>query len=180
MLQKHSIALPGHVSLVNVVDAARRAARAFLLLQSRAALDGWLCGPYFEATRFGPRRIMTAGDGAPPEDIETQIARAQHQTKLAVRDVMATEPRDFLRRLPPIVHIVRAHDAGGACGFIPLDARGARLSDRVVALVLADYLTRPEDFVARASLGVGVTVSGEHAVSEGTPTLPKLPAVRGV
>ena len=39
-----------------------------------------------------------------------------------------------------------AHDVHGTHGFIPVDRAHMRLVDRVLALLAADYLTRPGDF----------------------------------
>ena len=182
MLQKRSIALPSSVSLTDVADKSREAVREFLhLAPSKVALVDWLRGPYHEATRFGPRRLVTPANGAHRDTaaIEAILSGAQHAVKEAVRGAMAAKTADdIVRSLPPIVHIVRAHDASGACGFIPIDARGGRLADRVVALVLADYLTRPADFVARPILPDAATASGARRVAANSPTQPAMPAAR--
>jgi len=183
MLQKRSIALSPPVTLTQVADRSREAVRAFLgLTPSKTALADWLRGPYYEATRFGPRRLVTSSaEVARPELAGTSaiVAGAQDEVRAAVREAMeARSAADLVRRLPPVVHVVRAHDASGTCGFIPIDARGGRLADRVVALVLADYLTRPTDFVASRILPDAPTSSGARRTSYGAPTLPQMTATR--
>ena len=184
MLPKRSVALPPAVTLTQVADRSREAVRSFLRLDtSKTGLAEWLRGPYHEATRFGPRRLVTPSeaDGSPPELAGTAaiVHAAQQEVTAAVRGAMAAQSAgDIVRRLPPVVHIVRAHDSSGACGFVPIEARGGRLADRVVALVLADYLTRPADFVARAGLIEATTTSGTRRTAPNAPTLPRMPAVR--
>ena len=183
MLPKRSIALPPAVSIHQVADRSRGAVRAFLgLAPSKNALAEWLRGPYQEATCFGPRRLVTPSvDGAQPElgGIAAILAGAQEEVRAMVRTAMAAQSaEDIVRRLPPVVHVVRAHDASGKCGFIPIDARGGRLADRVVALALADYLTRPADFVAARILPDAPTTSGPRRSAYNAPTLPNMSARR--
>jgi len=180
VLQKRSIALPGSVTLVQVVDAAHAAARGFLALEpSKAALTEWLHGPYREATRFGPRRLVTPGAAHPDmRDTRAIVESAQEEVREAIRSAQRTpKAEDLVRRLPPVVHIVPAHDVSGKCGFIPIDAQGGRLADRVVALVLADYLTRPHHFIEHP-LFEERRLSGERRALPDAPTLPRMPAVR--
>ena len=49
---------------------------------------------------------------------------------------------DLLALLPPIVHVAPAHDTHGNRGFIPIDEANMRLVDRVLALLVADCLSR--------------------------------------
>ena len=182
-MQKRSIALSPPVTLTQVADRSRDAVRAFLgLTPSKTALADWLRGPYYEATRFGPRRLVTSSaEDARSElaGISAIVASAQDEVRAAVRGAMeARSAADLVRRLPPVVHVVRAHDTSGSCGFIPIDARGGRLADRVVALVLADYLTRPADFVANRILPDAPTSSGARRSAYGAPTLPQMTATR--
>ena len=53
---------------------------------------------------------------------------------------------DLVELLPPVVQVEPAHDLYGSRGFIPIDGARMRLVDRVLALLVADYLTRPGDF----------------------------------
>ena len=38
------------------------------------------------------------------------------------------------------------HDVYGGHGFVPMDFARTKLTERVMSLVVADYLTRPDDF----------------------------------
>ncbi len=180
MLSKRSIALPRHVSLAQVADASRDAVRAFLELDAtKPTLAAWLRGPYREATRFGPRRMVTPPSEGNTEPRGAIVAAAQAEVTAAVRMALAARAtEDLVRKLPPVVHIVPAHDTSGARGFVPIDAQGGRLADRVIALVLADYLTRPRDFVARPVLAEDVRPPHKRAVAQNAPTQPQMPAVR--
>jgi hypothetical protein len=172
--QNHSVALPRQVSLVQVVDGARRAVQDLMCLaRTELALSDWVSGPYHQATKYGPRRVVTGTRRlGTPEAIGDVIARAQHEVRLAARGALMTDSRDFIRKLPPVVHVLPAHDTSGARGFIPLDAQGASLGERAVALLLADYLTRPSDFTA-AAFWHEVTAAGRDL-----PTQPAMQAVR--
>lgn len=181
MLQKRSIALPQAIMLVHVVDAARLATRGFLALSpTKAALSDWLHGPYREATRFGPRRLVTPPvASADMRDTAAIVASAQDEVRESIRTALRTaKTEDLVRRLPPVVHIVPAHDVTGACGFIPIDAQGGRLADRVTALVLADYLTRPRDFIEHPLVEERRLSGEQRSARPDAPTLPKMPAVR--
>jgi len=174
MLQRRSVALPSHVALLHVVDTARDAVRTFLRLErTKAALTGWVEGPYRAATRFGPRRMVTpATADTVLHDVEAIVAAAQQEVAATVRMALhAQSTQEVVRRLPLVVHIVPAHDVRGERGFIPIEVQGGRLADRVTSLVLADYLTRPSDFVASALVP-------ERRSFADAPTQPQMPAVR--
>jgi hypothetical protein len=64
---------------------------------------------------------------------------------------------DLLELLPPVVQVEPAHDVYGNHGFIPIDRARMRLVDRVLALLAADYVTRPGDFQLNRS-----PISGTH------------------
>jgi hypothetical protein len=153
MLERPSIALPGHVVVEEVADASRRAVRAFLAIEpDKASLSAWLSGPYREATCFGPRRSENAHPHTP--------SGAHQATPTKVTDLVMTSKSivigaltaaqlgidDLLKLLPSVVRVVPAHDVYGNRGFIPVDGARIRLADRLLALLVADYLTRPGDF----------------------------------
>ncbi len=177
MLQRRTIALPSGVSLAYVCDASRRAVSDFVTLSpSRASLEQWLQGRYREATRFGPRRTVAL---AAPESqgVVAIVEGAQREVRNVVRMALTTSGDELARKLPSVVHILPATDSSGARGFIPVDAEGGRLADRVLALVLADYLTRPKDFAQKGHL-LAPEPSGERRTSPDAPTVPKMNAVR--
>ena len=73
------------------------------------------------------------------------------------------------------MQIVAARDIYGASGFIPIDARRGRLADRVLALLLADYLTRPDDFLARPP---AASTRPRETHADTIPTQPLMRATR--
>ena len=58
------------------------------------------------------------------------------------------------------MHVRPAHDVYGNHGFVPLDQARMRLPDRVLALLVADYLTRPDDFQSDLP-----RISGTHSTN---------------
>jgi hypothetical protein len=166
MLKSPSVALQGRIVMQEAADASRRAVRAFLALEpDKVSLSDWLVGPYREATCFGPRRIRRAHPQAPPglhHTTPTNIEDLVTMAKTVVVAALAAAQRgidDFVELLPPVVQVVPAHDEYGNHGFIPIDGARGRLVDRVLALVVADYLTRPNDFLPNRP-----TVSGTHSI----------------
>jgi hypothetical protein len=126
------------------VDAARAALCALLVMKPDLNdLDQWLLGPYREASRFatktqpGKRRM---------EEVAS-ILEAQRQAARVI-EAAGRGGEALVRVLPAIVHIRPAHDRFGGRGFIPLDVAYAPLVDKAVALALADYFTRPDEFLA--------------------------------
>jgi hypothetical protein len=165
MLRAPSVALPGHVTVEEAAEASRRAVSAFLALDpDKASLSAWLEGPYREATGFGPRRLRKARPDASsfehptgPTNIEDLV----NMTKTVVVATFAAAQRgidDLVELLPPVVQVAPAHDVDGNKGFIPVDEARMRLVDRVLALLVADYLTRPNEFRTSRPL-----VSGTHS-----------------
>lgn len=172
MLRSSSVALPGNVVMEEAADASRRAVRAFLAMDpDKVSLSAWLVGPYEEALCFAPRRIRrTRPDSTSvehhtaPSNIEDLVT----MSKTVVIAALAAARRgidDLVALLPPVVRVVPAHDVYGNHGFIPIDEARMRLADRALALLVADYLTRPEDFRPSRS-----RISGTH------PTHPEMAA----
>jgi signal transduction histidine kinase len=156
MRRNPSVSLPRLVVVQDAAEASRIAVRTFLAMApDELSLSEWLAGPYREATSFGPRR-------APSQRPHDPLgARSTHGTdvlpipalittaKNLVRSALGAAQRgvdDLLQLLPPIVHVDPAHDAYGNHGFIPVDEANMRLVDRVFALLVVDYLTRPNDY----------------------------------
>ena len=183
MLRRPSLLLPGHVTVDAVADASRAALRAFMVLDAnKRALSEWLVGPYRAATSFGPGRLKTHSS-APP-------AQARHTTPMNIQDLV-TMSKDVVRAaveasrrgvddlvelLPPVVQVIPVHDHLGFHGFVPVDEARTRLCDRALSLLVADYLTRPDDFLEKVdglwalprppSSGVHSTVIGLGAVGD--------------
>ncbi len=173
MRKNPSVALPRLVVVQEAAEASRRAVRTFLaLVQDDLSLSDWLAGPYREATSFGPRRAPSQRPGDPPRgqptlgtDIPTPALIATAKT--LILSALGAAQRgidDLLLHLPPIVHVEPAHDAYGNLGFIPVDEMNMRLVDRVLALLVVDYLTRPNDYSPN-----GHPFSGGESFSQEAP-----------
>jgi hypothetical protein len=134
-------------------DASRRAVRVFLAMEpDKLSLSAWLVGPYREATCFGPRRFRQTDPHAPSGQHHTTANNIEDLVTMSRTVVIAALEAAqhgidaLLELLPPVVQVEPAHDANGNHGFIPIDLARMRLVDRVLALLVADYLTRPDDF----------------------------------
>jgi hypothetical protein len=153
MLRGPSVALPGSVLVEDAADASRGGVRAFLAMDpDKVSLSAWLLGPYREATCFGPCRVRrTRSDTASgqhhttPENIEDLVAMTRTVVITAL-EAAHHGVDDLVELLPPVVQVEPAHDVYGNRGFIPIDGARMRLVDRVLALLVADYLTRPGHF----------------------------------
>jgi hypothetical protein len=140
-----SLLLPGTVGIGQAADAARDALCALLTMKADPAdLGPWLAGPYREATRFS----ATLQSGTRRREDAGSILAAQRRSARVV-DAASRGSEALVRVLPSVVHIRPAHDRFGGRGFVAFDVAGAPLIDKAVALALADYFTRPEEFLAR-------------------------------
>ncbi len=173
MRKNPSVALPRRVAVHEAAEASRRAVSSFLTMEpDELSLSAWLAGPYREATSFGPRRTPSQrphdppGSRPPPEtDIPDLVTTAKNRVISALgaaqRGVDA-----LLEHLPPIVHVEPAHDAYGNRGFVAAGDANMSLVDRVLALVVVDYLTRPHDYVPSrhpfSSAGSGLHVAARE------------------
>jgi signal transduction histidine kinase len=155
MRRNPSVALPRLVVVQEAADASRRGVRTFLAMDpDELSLSDWLAGPYRKATSFGPRRAPSQRPGdpvggrpAPGTDIPALVTSA----KALVLSALGAAQRgidELLLHLPPIVHVEPSHDAYGNLGFIPVDEVNMSLVDRVLALLVVDYLTRPKDYAS--------------------------------
>jgi|GEM_PF-108054 signal transduction histidine kinase len=153
MRRNPSVALTRLVGVHEAAEASRSAVRTFLAMDpDELSLSDWLAGPYREATSFDPRRTPTQ---RPPHPLGarptpgTDIPALVTTAKNLVLSALGAAQRgidDLLQHLPPIVHVEPVHDAYGSHGFIPVDEANMRLVDRVLALLVVDYLTRPHDY----------------------------------
>lgn len=191
MHKRPSLALRGGLDLAQAVDVSRVAVRSFLALTpDKRALSAWLLGPYQDATAFAPRRhshsIPPRSASEPPaplQGVEEVVSAAKRAVREAITAALGPEGSEgLIRLLPPVVHVTAAHDVYGSRGFVPMDVARTKLTDRVLSLVVADYLTRPDDFVVQIPAwfnqeGRRPTRSGVRAVELQAPTLPELPKV---
>jgi len=164
MLRAPSVALPGRVTVEEAAEASRAALRAFLAMDpDKPSLSAWLEGPYRQATDFAPRRLRTVNPGGPFEHhtSPTNIEDLVTMTRTVVTAALAAAQCGIdalVELLPPVVQVRPAHDLYGNHGFVPVDEARLRLVDRVLALLVADYLTRPDEFRPNRPL-----ISGTHS-----------------
>jgi hypothetical protein len=167
------VTLPDDLRALDVADGAREAMLSILRgvggSWGRRELAEWLQGPY---------RILT-DLAAVPESLENsrtfrriprsvEPARLEEVLRAAKEDVLATmilaAPPDsdvrFSHRAVAAGHLVRTRDAAGRAGWVPVDAPGMLLGDRILSLAAVDYLMRPADYLALLSV-CGIC----HAVS---------------
>jgi hypothetical protein len=143
-LARPSLLLPGTVGIAQALDTARHALCALLTMDpDPTGLQQWLVGPYREATQFGtkPQPVAMRSENA------ESILSAQRKTARLI-EIAARGGEALVKILPAVVHIRAAHDRFGGKGFVPLDVPGAPLVDKAIALALADYFTRPDEFLA--------------------------------
>jgi len=141
-----TVTLPRGETVAHTTRACLRALDAFAALEpTHFALAHWLATSYRDAL-VGARAngSFTLHMTAPVEEV---IVRAQAELAKLRRE--ASEPAtDIVAGLPQRVSVARIRDELGNVGFGPIDVRGAHLDARVLSLFLADYLTRPEHYLA--------------------------------
>jgi hypothetical protein len=137
------------------VDACRSAGLAFVWCAraswGKRELARWLADPYTRAVD-ATREADTAG---PPSQrsleeqaIHELLARSHQQVIALLRKVGSWKAADerFARQMVDRGVVVGVMDHESAIGYGPVAAAGMRLSERVAALFVADFLTRPEDY----------------------------------
>lgn len=151
-----AIALPPPLTVARSTARVETAIEELARLEpNKYALAGWLNGAYRAALALphpGPfsLRMSTTVDIA-VRDAQKQLASA--------REAACCDGERFVTTLPALVHVVRVHDEAGEKGFAPIDLPGATLTARGLSLLLAHYLTRPNEYLAHGLLeqrnGVG-------------------------
>jgi len=190
MQKRPSLSLPGGLDVSHTAEVSRVAVRSFLAMPAdKRALSDWLLGPYQEATAFcarrhghsSPPRLESVPPPAPLQGVAELVGGAKQAVREAVDAALGPNGSEALiRLLPPVVHLAAVHDVYGGHGFVPMDVARTKLTDRVLSLIVADYLTRPDDFLShfggatRRRSGVMRAVDLPDA-----PTLPGFPRVRG-
>lgn len=146
-----SLKLPPGTVVLDVAEACRHAIEDFLALDpaDKAALSQWLVGAYRAATSFGPRRpsLGATEHVVSPISVADIVRHAQEEIGMAIDAAAEPGAERLLARIPDVVEVVPVHDAYGYHGFAPRDVPHARLASRVLAVMLADYLTRPDDYI---------------------------------
>jgi hypothetical protein len=141
-----TMTLPSAILVADVADRVREALDELERLEPhKYALAHWLAHAYRGALVVGAREswplTLRVSSDVGVVILEAQRALAHMRTMARRLDGA------FVDRLPERVHVVRVKDRAGQLGFAPIDVRGASLAARGLALLLADYLARPEDYV---------------------------------
>ena len=145
MSPRPSLLLPQTIGIAETADVVRRALSLFLRMPPDPhELETWFLGPYREATRFAPKPATVVL----PTELGPDILEAQRKTARII-DAAGRGSDSLVGLLPEVVHVRPAHDHFGGRGLIPFDVPGAALVDKTIALAMADYLTRPDDFLAQ-------------------------------
>jgi hypothetical protein len=155
-----SLRLPPGKTVLDVADASRDALEEFLALDAddKLALSQWLIGSYRRAVSFAPKAFHTpsphgrAGTVA-QLSLSSVVEHAQQLLDTAISRASEPGAEALLALMPEIVDVVPVHDSFGGRGFAPQDASNAKLATRVLTLLLADYLTRADDYVAKRGPG---------------------------
>jgi hypothetical protein len=152
------LALPRYSRLPAYADGCRAAALAFLneVAAARpspshpaAQLAQWLRGAY-DAHVVALSASHTARLGAAgvvPSALERLLSQARLEVGLGL--LRAHDPEggvSFAYSAIAAALVYRCKDAAGAPGWVAVAQPRMRLADRVLSLVAADYLLRPEDY----------------------------------
>ena len=147
-----SLKLPVGRTVLDVADASRFAFEQFLDLDphDKLGLTRWLIGPYRRAMADVPKRTRTLAHGeVEPFELSTIVSDAQTVLAQAIDAAGKPGAEPLLAMLPATgIEVVPVLDNYGGRGFAPMDIGHTKLGARVLSLLVADYLTRPEDYFA--------------------------------
>jgi len=139
--------LPRGVEILDVADACRKAALDLVTMtdtSQRAALE-WRDGLY--------RSLVTIIEPAPPRtplraDEVIEMPAFARAYVLGVIRGMARAPLDVAFTIAAMQDgwVERCCDSFGRPGWVPVERPNMRLSERVLSLVAADYLVRPDEW----------------------------------
>jgi len=153
------LTLPDQTGSMAIASACRATALAFLnesLHWGKAELAMWLMGPYGQLTQYvSPFSRRRSGEHvrAAPLMREIDARMVDRVIKTAHEEVMTTLARmgdaeggaSFAFTMLSAGFVARCEDRGQVAGWVPTsDAR--RLADRVLSLLAADYLSRPQHY----------------------------------
>lgn len=128
---------------------------AFLALDAHdvRGLAAWFQGPYQAAVSVAGRctRSTVPPERATQTPVSETVATAQAMLRSAI--LAASEPgaSHLVAMLPCVVDVVSVRDGSGARGYAPRNQVCAPLRTRVLTLLIADYLTRPDEYLACAA-----------------------------
>ena len=137
--------LPRGVRAIDVSDRVCDALDEFDTLEpNKYALAHWLSHAYRNTLVVGAcdQRLFTLRVTSTVEVVIAEARRALAEARSAACRLDGA----FIDKLPSHVHVVRVRDAWGETGFAPLDRHGSTLTARVLSLLVADYLMRPEAY----------------------------------
>jgi hypothetical protein len=154
--------LPEGTSVYEVADRSR--ASGLELLRgirtrrwSRIELGAWLLRSYGRAVlsidetvvelRARPQLRLDVRDEEVARLLDETSARVIHRLKDCARTWAIS---GFARDMVEGGYVVGVSDSYGGIGYAPIDDGSMRFADRVIALFVADYLTRPRDYESLA------------------------------
>jgi hypothetical protein len=149
-----ALQLPDGVRVADVANASRLALDEFLALdpQDTRLLSSWFAGPYHRAVSFAGRRAASSdARTASHSPIPELVANAQATIGEAILAASKPGAEGLVAMLPSIIDVIPIRDVFGVHGFAPVNQAHARLAIRVLTLLVADYLTRPDDYLAYGS-----------------------------
>jgi hypothetical protein len=146
--------LPLGITVMDVADASHDAIDRFLrMAPTKLDLATWLRGSYRRATSFVPQSLRSLTPAEHPlaaTDIADVIHHAQCAARQAIGATLSPGAEGLARSLPPVLKLAEIVDVHHATGFAAVDVPCC-LADRVLALIVAEYLTRPEEFIDDAA-----------------------------
>jgi hypothetical protein len=136
------------------VDACRSAGLAFVWCAraswGKRELARWLVEPYtraVDATREPLVACPPSQRSLDESTIQELLARSHQQVIALLRKVRTWKADErFARQMVDRGVVLGVMDDESAIGYGPVAAAGMRLSERVAALFVADFLTRPKDY----------------------------------
>lgn len=151
--------LPDDVTLARVADECREALVRIMSGHGwgKMELATWLAGPYRRVTSYARQSREQNGPETirPPAHVLKRIVRVD-----AIEELLATTRERVLGALHAASlpqseiaaaiysgFVERARDAGGVAGWVPVDWPAMGLYDRILSLMVADYLMRPADYL---------------------------------
>lgn len=153
------LTLPKKTGALAIADECRRVALEFLNESQhwgKAELATWLMGSYSSLTQYAsPYSRRRSGEYARPAPMlrEIDVRMVERVIRSAREEVVAALTKtyeveggaSFAFTMVAAGFVARCEDEGRVAGWVPTtDAR--RLADRVLSLLAADYLVRPDDY----------------------------------
>jgi hypothetical protein len=180
--QKSSFQLLRNLNVYDVADMARTAMLDFLSGTgsgwSRRELALWLAGAYFRATApvSGPavrRTVLPVAELSSDVGIE-RVLLSTHDALIELAEHLASGDLSLAHAMVERKAVIGVQDALGGVGYAAAGGVEGGLCDRVSALMIADYLTRPADYQALHVCSECALVSFDwaprhHEACEGDP-----------